>query len=165
MQDVISLCNDIHLTVNLLKKCDRFVSDVNLTTFVSIRSVSLLEKLSHLTNQANSSSFGNASYIKGTSPFLQYSDTLFKSMKSEREFVNKLFTKSQAIAAFQGTSSPAIEAYLESAETVLGRFKRSFASVEESVLNGDDLFQLLDVVYRKPSHPLDSRNGRALQRV
>jgi hypothetical protein len=143
--DLALLSSDIYLTIKLLKDCKRIVNDVNVQTFVEVRSAFWDRQLSSLAIQSNSNQ-NLASYIKGSSPFLAYTEALFILMKKERDFIHKLFSKSQAKDAFQCTISHSIVVYLESAETSLGRFKRSFASGDESLGAGDSLFQLLDMI-------------------
>jgi hypothetical protein len=143
--DLASLSSDIYLTIKLLKQSGRIVIDINVKSFVEVRSAYWINHLSSLASQTNSNQH-LASYMKGSSPFLAYTEALFKLMKTERDFINKLFSKNQAKDAFQLTISPSIVVYLESAETALGRFKRSFASGDESIGNGDSLFQLLDMI-------------------
>jgi hypothetical protein len=143
--DLATLSSDIHLTIKLLKNCGRIVNDVNVATYVEVRLAYWTSQLANLASQSNSNQ-DLASYIKGSSPFLAYTDALFILMKCERDFINRLFSKSQAKDAFQSTISNSIDLYLESAETSLGRFKRSFASGDESLGCGDSLFQLLDMI-------------------
>ncbi|KAJ3203751.1 Exocyst complex component 7, partial [Clydaea vesicula] len=115
---------------------------LHIRTYVEIRSHHLLTLCPQLFEKyapIHNNSVGG--YEKGSSTFITYSRNLFKVMKNERELIQKLFLKGQALQAYQQSIVLLVDKYIENTEVLMGKFRRRW-SVEKI----DSLFHLLDML-------------------
>ncbi|KAJ3376871.1 Exocyst complex component 7 [Lobulomyces angularis] len=120
---------------------------LHIRTYVEIRSHHLLTLCPQLFEKyapIHNNSVGG--YEKGSSTFITYSRNLFKVMKNERELIQKLFLKGQALQAYQQSIVLLVDKYIENTEVLMGKFRRSLSFDGWSVEKIDSLFHLLDML-------------------
>lgn len=123
------------------------------TSLVSIRSEYLMRSLERLWQLAVSDK-RMCSYVRGTSGLIAYLNFLLKMVKAEEETVQRLLrvvlangdakrSPTVSKSLFQGIVAKAIDQYVETGESLLGRVKRGIGKHDFA-----DILVLLDVTFR-----------------
>ena len=123
-----NLSNLFNESYKILSQCGHTVDPLpHVTNFVSTRSTLLITSLPQNTT------------------FSVYATSFFKTLKTERDLVSKLFPKQVATQTFINTIIPIVDVWLEYCNTTITRCKAKF-SVDGEVMDVDSFECIIEMV-------------------